>query len=347
MTESTCAPVETPATPSETPRETETRRRREVRREVTWRIEEKGLGAVTAMVEGDDAETCPPGRALAAAHIACHTALVLGGMWASRRPMRETEMRTFRLLAGLAARAGLSDEDAVCAMEAAVDELLSLVRRDAKSGPWNDRTWRPVVAGLEADAQSFAQTAAAELCAGIARQQEFDRDQSAVVRRILDGELVGDELVAAAATVGLDAAEPYGVALVVHRTNATQRLDQAVDMILEDVPGAIDLGFGDSLPIHWRVLLPVQSPGAWLSTRETLAEAAHSCGVLVIAPAAAASLADLPDVHDATVDDLADIVASCGYDKGIIDPACVVPPLHRREAAQLQLPTWPTAPAAA
>ncbi|HXA27288.1 MAG TPA: hypothetical protein VN193_00945, partial [Candidatus Angelobacter sp.] len=81
-------------------------------------------------------------------------------------------------------------------------------------------------------------------------------------------------------------------------------------------------------------------------TRQALAEAAHFCGVLVIAPAAAASLADLPDLHDATVDDLADIVASCGYDKGVIDPACVVPP-HRREAAQLELPTWPTAPAAA
>ncbi|HXA29326.1 MAG TPA: hypothetical protein VN193_11350 [Candidatus Angelobacter sp.] len=306
------------------------------------------MAAVVAMVEEDAAaDTCPPGRALAAAHIACHAALVLGGMWAYRRPMRESETRTFRLLAGLASRAGLSEDDAVSAMEAAMDELLGLARRDAKSGPWSERTWRPVVAGLEADAQAFAQTAAAELSAGIARQEEFDRDQSAVARRILDGELVGDELVAAAATVGLDAAEPYGVALVVHRTNATQRLDQAVDMIVEDVPGAVDLGFGDSLPIHWRVLLPVRSPGAWLSTREALAEAAHSCGVLVIAPTAAASLADLPDVHDATVDDLADIVANCGYDKGIIDPACVAPPLHRREAAQLELPAWPTAPAAA
>jgi hypothetical protein len=346
MAESTCAPVETSAKLTEAPRETETRRRREVRREITWHIEETGLGAVAAMVEGDDADSCPPGRALAAAHIACHTALVLGGMWASRRPMRETETRTFRLLAGLAARVGLSEEDMVSTMEAAMDELLGLVRRDAKSGPWSERTSRPVVAGLEADALAFAQTASAELCAGIARQQEFDRDQSAVVRRILDGELVGDELVAAAATVGLDAAEPYGVALVVHRTNATQRLDQAVDMVLDDVPGAVDLGFGDSLPIHWRVLLPVQSPAAWLSTREALAEAAQSCAVLVIAPAAAASLADLPDLHDATVDDLADIVASCGYDKGVIDPACVVPP-HQREAAQLELPTWPTAPAAA
>jgi hypothetical protein len=310
-------------------------------------MEEKGLAAVARMVEEDDAETCPPGRALAAAHIACHTALVLGGMWTYRRPMRETEARTFRLLAGLASRAGLSEDDVLSAMEGAMDELLGLARRDAKSGPWSERTWRPVVAGLEADAQAFAQTAAAELCAGIARQQEFERDQSAVVRRILDGELAGEELVAAAATVGLDAAEPYGVALVVHRTNATQRLDQAVDLVLEDVPGAVDLGFGDSVPIHWRVLLPIQSPGAWLLTRAVLAEAAHSCGVLVIAPAAAASLADLPDIHDAAVDDLADIVASCGYDKGIIDPACVAAPSHRRETGQLELPTWPTAPAAA
>jgi hypothetical protein len=300
----------------------EAHRRRAARQELTSGIEERGLQAVVRMVN-EDAPLRLGGRELSAAHIAYQSALVLGGMWTQRRPMRASETATFRILGGLAARAGLEEEQALSALEAATETMLAVVEGDGRHGPYGPRLAGVVVAGLRADARSFAETAEAELHIGLSVEGQFGHDLQGVLVGIVDGLIAADELAPAANVVGLDVSRPHGVVCLVHARGATERAAEAARAIVERVPFAVDLGLGDGLPIHRRVVVPHLTPGQWLDARTDVHDLAMRHGVLAVAPAAAPSLAGLLATYRRTAADLAATVGACGYQAGIIDPACI------------------------
>jgi hypothetical protein len=318
MADSTCVAAD----PRAERQAREAHRRRALRQELVSGIEEKGLAAVVRMVN-EDAPLRLGGRELASAHIAFQSALVLGGMWAQRRPMRTSEAATLRILGGLAARAGLDEDHALTAVEAATDAVLAVVERDSRYGPWSGRLARVVLAGLQADARSFTDAAAAELRNGLMVEGQFGRDLQGVLLGIVDGHINADELAATAGVVGLDVSRPYGVVCLLHLQGATDGLEAAAAAIVERVPYAVDLGPGDGLPIHRRLVIPHLTPGQWMEARTDLHDLATRHGLLAVAPAAAPSLVGLPGAYWRTATGLAATVAACGHETGIIDPACV------------------------
>jgi hypothetical protein len=227
MAQSTCALIEEVARPDTRAHRSaaERGRRREMRTAVTRDIEAKGLGAVMRVIS----ESCPRlgSVGMAAAHITCQTALVLGGMWTERRAMRPSEATTFHALSDLSGRAGLSEDDAVASVEAGWNELLSLVRQDARGGPWSDRTKAAMLRELEEEAQAFTVAATKELRLGLMSELPHGESRVGVLRRALDGRLVGDQLGAAATAAGLDASREHGVVLLVDTKGRTRALDDA------------------------------------------------------------------------------------------------------------------------
>lgn len=240
--------------------------------------------------------------------------------------MRASEVTTFRVLGDLATRARLSEEEAIGAMEAAWDELLGIARGAISGGMWSPRTGKAALRELEAEAQEFADRAATELRLGIAGEIGCGCDRIGVLLRVLDGRLVGEELGAAASKAGLDASRPHGIVLLVDRFGRTGPLDMAAVEVADEVADAVDLGLGDGLPVHRRLVLPRLTAAQWLEARTDLDHIGDRCGVLVVAPAAAPNLAGLGEGYRATVESLTATVADCGRTKGIIDPACVDAP---------------------
>jgi len=324
MAESTCVPVEEEAALDTRARRAaaERGRRREMRRDVTWGIEEKGLGAVMRLVNFDSSPRFG-GPGVAAAHITCQTALVLGGMWHERRDMRPSEATTFRVLGDLASRARLGEDDAVASVEAGWNELLGVVRRDARGGPWSDRTRDAVLTELETEAQAFTAAAAKELRLGMAGDLHHGEDRAGVLLRLLDGRLVGEDLGAAATAAGLDVSREHGLVLLVDQKSRTRVLDEAAQEVEATIPNTVDLGLGDNLPVSRRLVFPVLTHGRWIEARTNLHEIATKHGVLAVAPAVAPTLAKLGPLYRETERNLGSTLGGCGFNSGIVDPACV------------------------
>jgi hypothetical protein len=313
----------------------ERERRRAVRGELMWRIEERGLGAALELVNRD----APPvfgGKGVAAAQITCQAALVLGGIWHERRTIRPSEVATFRVLGDLAVRAQLSEDDAIGALEAASEALVRMVHGDSH-GAWTERSRAAVVGELEGEAEAFTDIAGRELRLGMAGETQFSSDRAGVVLRALDGRLTGDELGAAAAAVDLDASREHGLVVLVHATGRTSALEAAARDIEDRIPHAIDLGLADGLPIHRRLVFPVVTHGRWVEAREDLHDIASRHKVLAIAPEAAPTLAGLAETYRETERHLDRLVAECGYSTGIIDPACVVARVAAETAEALKV----------
>jgi len=323
MAQSTCALIEDMARPDTRAHRSaaERGRRREMRTAVTRGIETKGLGAVMRLISESGPRLA--GVGVAPAHITCQTALVLGGMWTERRAMRPSEATTFHVLGDLAGRAGLSEDDAVASVEAGWNELLSVVRQDARGGPWSDRTKVAVLRELEEEAQAFTVAATKELRLGLMSELPHGESRVGVLLRVLDGRLVGDQLGPAATAAGLDASREHGLVLLVDTKGRTRALDDAAHEVEDTIPNTIDLGLGDNLPVARRLVFPVVTHGRWIEARTNLHDIATKHGVLAVAPAVAPTLPHLALLYRETEQALAAVIEGCGFSSGIVDPACV------------------------
>ncbi len=342
MADSTCVVAPVPTGRSrERRREQEANRKDRVRREATAGLRDAAIGdAVDRIYRG------APGRlnrqAVAAAHISFQSALALAGMWEERRPMREGEAATFRMLGGLATRAGVTQEAALAAMNAGREIVVSRAQQGTKGGMWARRDGVAIAREFDEEARSFAEAVADELLAGLAAEAEFVHDQESVVLSVLDGTLRGEELGAAASAAGLDASRPHGIALLVSPVKRSADVAAAAAEARELVPHVLDLGPDDALPLHHRLAIPLLTPGQWLDARTILDDIGARHRVLVVAPAAAKSLEETRVLHQQTQFDLPWIVKACGFRHGIIDPACLAPQPVRAVAPPLvRLPRAP------
>jgi hypothetical protein len=305
-------------------RQQEVARRDRVRREVTRGLRDDVIGAITdLMYKGSPGRLTS--REAAVAHVTFQTALAVAGMWEERRPLRDGEAATFRMLGGLAARSGVTEAEALAGMDAGWELVLSRVRLATKGGMWSRRTGASTARGFEGEARQIADTAANELRVGLEAEAQFASDQAFVVQRILDGTLKERELGAAASAAGLDASRPHGIALLVSPVGRSGDVDAAATEAREAVPHILDLGPGDALPPHHRMVVPQITPAQWMETRTALHTIAQRHHVLVVAPVAAPTLASLRASHEQTEHGLGWVLAACGYHSGIIDPACVTP----------------------
>jgi hypothetical protein len=334
MTDSTCVAAPVPSgRSSEKRREQEARRRDRVRREATRGLRDDAVGEIV-----DRVYKGTPGRltrrSVAAAHISFQTALALAGMWEERRPMREGEAATFRMLGGLATRAGVTAEAALAAMDTGWEVVVGRARRGTKGGPWSHRDGASTACEFDREARAFAEAVTDELRAGLDAEAQFVHDQEYVVLCALDGTITGDELGAAASAAALDASRPHGVALLVSPVGRSADVAAAAAAVRESVPHVLDLGPGNGLPPHHRLVVPMITSAQWVEARTTLHDIGTRHHVLVVAPAAAPTLASLHDSHQLTHHGLGWTVATCGYRYGIIDPACLAPQAEFGEASR-------------
>jgi hypothetical protein len=342
MAESTCVEGGVSATSSrEHQRAVEAARRDRVRRTSVHGLRNMVVGGVIDLIYHDSPQRFGA-RGVALAHITFQTALALSGMWEERRAMRPGEAATFQMLGGLAARAGATVDDMQTALDAAWELVLGKVRGAIKGGPWARRTGVTVARQVEREAQAFASQVSDMLVRGFEAEDEFTADQAGVVLRILDGALAGDELGAAASAAGLDASRPHGIALLVSTSGSSADVEAVASEAVDRIPYLLDLGMGDNLPLHRRLVVPLVSPGQWLVARGALHEIAVRHHVLVLAPAAAPNLAGLRPSYEQTEHGAGWMLAACGTAYGIIDPACLMPqadgPAPSRQTALILAP---------
>jgi hypothetical protein len=235
--------------------------------------------------------------------------------------MTDGEVTTFRMLGGLAARAGLGIDAAVAAMGAGWELVLGQVRRQIKGGEWGPRTGASTARAFDQEARGFAETVALDLRAGLEAETAFVQDQESVMLGGLDATLDGPELDAAAAAAGLDLAAPYHLLLVVSPVGRTTDVDGAAAAVRELVPHVLDLGVGLGLPRHHRLVVPEITTAQWHAARDAVHDIAHRHRVLVVAPAVAPNLAALRTVHEQTTEALGRTLAACRQWSGLIDPA--------------------------
>jgi hypothetical protein len=256
--------------------------------------------------------------------------------------MREGEVSTFRMLGGLATRAGVTSEAALAAADAGWEVAVSRARRGTKGGMWSRRTGTATAREFDHEAREFADAVANELRAGMEAEAEFVHDQEYVALCAIDGTISGDELGAAASAAGLDASRPHGIAMLVSPVKHSADVAAAAAAARDLIPHVLDLGPGDGLPLHHRLVVPLITPAQWVEARTALHDIGARNHVLVVAPAAAPTLASLHASHEQTEHGLGWMVAACGYRYGIIDPACLAPQADTGRASRPA--TLPRAP---
>jgi hypothetical protein len=318
----------------------ERRLRRAVRKQLTLGIDAHCVDAVMRQCDGGAAPRAD-GRRLAALHIAAQTALALGWVWEGRRKMWKAEASTFRMLGGLAAREGLSEDDVLAAAGSGVDAAIAAARTDLENGPAPWRTQVAILDQLKAEAGTFATAVTTELRRGMQSPPPRGDVKESVLLRAIDGRLSDDALGAAAAAAGLDASREHGIVLLVHPEGSSAQLEAAADDIVSAIPGAVDLGLSDELPVARRIVFPVVTHGRWIEARTTLHDIATRHGILAVAPIQAPTLARLAAMHEATLRNLSSAVRGCGYGSGIIDPACVGPACAAEGASPAPVEDWP------
>jgi len=300
----------------------ERRLRRAVRNKLTAGIDAHCVDAVMRQHE----RNAPPqadSRHLAALHVACQAALTLGWVWDGKRTMCDAEASTFRLLGGLAVRAGLSEPEVITAATSGVEGAIAAATWDMENCQVSWRTRLAILDQLKSEAKAFTAAATEKLRQGRHSPPPLGGDKAAVLLRVLDGHLPDDALGAAATEVGLDAAREHGVVLLIHPEGSTAALEAAALAVEATIPDAVDLGLSGGSPVCRRVIFPVLTHGRWIEARTNLHDIATSHGVLAVAPIQAPRLAHVADTYRRTVRDLARVVEGCGYSSGIIDPACI------------------------
>jgi len=302
----------------------ERRLRRAVRKALTVRIDASCVDAVMQQFD-QDASPHADAHRLAALHVACQAALTLGWVWDSKRSMWNTEASIFRMLGGLAARAGLSEHEVMAALTSGIDRAIATARSNMENDSVPFRTWLGVLDHLKSEAEAFATEARKELRQGMEGPPPRGGDKVTVLKQLVDGRLPHEAVGAAAAAAGLDASREHGVALLVHPVGFAAPLEDAARDIEATIPGAVDLGLGAGLSTFRRVVFPVLTHGRWIEARTSLHDIATRHGVLAIAPIQAPTLGRLAETYQATQLDLARVVKGCGYTSGIIDPARVGP----------------------
>jgi hypothetical protein len=120
------------------------------------------------------------------------------------------------------------------------------------------------------EARDFAEAVAQELRLGLEAEAQFASDQAFVLQRVLDGTLTGEELGAAVAAAGFDIGMPHGIALVVSPLGRSGDVDAAAAEARDAVPHLLDLGPGDALPPHHRLVVPQRTPAQWIEARAIL-----------------------------------------------------------------------------
>ena len=318
----------------------EKRLRRAVRKQLTLGIDAHCLDAVLRQFDGEGA-LHSDGRRVAAVHIAGQTALTLGWLWEGRRTMWNAEVSTFRMLGGLAARAGLSEDDVLAAAGSGVDGAIGAARTDLENGPAPWRTQVAIFDQLRAEAGTFATAVTTELRRGMQSPPPRGDGKESVLLRAIDGRLSNDALGAAAAAAGLDASREHGVVLLVHPEGSPAELEVAADDVVSTIPGAVDLGLSDELPVARRIVFPVVTHGRWIEARTILHDIATRHGILAVAPIQAPTLARLARTYEATLRNLSSVVRGCGYRSGIIDPACVGPACAAEGTSPAPAEEWP------
>jgi len=318
----------------------ERRLRTAVRKALTVRIDTQCADAV---MQQFDQEATPhaDGHRLAALHVACQAALTLGWVWDSKRAMWNTEASIFRMLGGLAVRAGLSEDEVMAALTSGIDRAIATARTNMENDSVPFRTWVGVLDHLKSEAEAFATEAKKELRQGMEGPPPSGGDKATVLRHLVDGRLAHEAVGAAAAAAGLDASREHGVALLVHPGGFGAPLEDAARDIEATIPGAVDLGWGEGLTAFRRVVFPVPTHWRWIEARTNLHEIAIKHGVLAIAPIQAPILGRLAETYQATELDLARIVKGCGYKSGIIDPACVGPACAAEGVSPAPREEWP------
>lgn len=317
----------------------ERRLRTAVRNALTVRLDMRCLDAVMQQFDGD----APPhadAHRLAALHIACQAALTLGWVWDGKRSMWPTEASIFRMLGGLAARAGLSGHEATAALTSGIDRAIATARTNMENDSVPFRTWLGVLDHLKSEADAFATEANKELRHGMESPPSGGGDKVTVLRQLVDGRMPHEAIGAAASSAGLDASREHGVALLIHPGGFAAPLEDAARDIEAAIPGAVDLGLGEGLSNFRRVVFPVLTHGCWLEARANLHNIAIRHGILAIAPIQAPTLGRLAETCQATQMDLARVVRGCGYRRGVIDPARVGPACPAEGASPAPVEEW-------
>lgn len=317
----------------------ERRMRTAVRKDLTVRIDARCVDAVMQQFD-QDATPHADARRLAALHVACQAALTLGWVWDSRRSMSSTEASIFRMLGGLAVRAGLTEHEVTAALTSGIDRAIATARSNMENDSVPFRTWLGVLDHLKSEAETFATEAMKELRQGMAGPPPPGGDRVTLLRQLVDGGLAHEAIGAAAAAAGLDASREHGVALLVHPGGFGAPLEDAACEIEATVPGAVDLGWGEGLTAFRRVVFPVLTHGRWIEARTNLHDIAIKHGVLIIAPIEAPTLGRLAESYQATEQDLARIVRGCGYKRGVIDPTSVGPACPAEGTSPVPADEW-------
>lgn len=298
----------------------ERRLRRAVRKALTVGIDSHCVRAAMQQFDGVESPGADANR-LAALHVSCQAAVTLGWVWDGKRSMWNTEASTFRMLGGLAARAGLSEHEVLTALMSGIDSAIATARSHMENDSVPFRTLSGVLDHLTSQAEAFATDAKKELLQGMEPPPPGGEDKVTVLRQLIDGRLPHDAVGAAAAAAGLDASREHGVALLVHHHGYAAPLEDAAREIEAIIPGAVDLGLGEGLSNFRRVVFPVLTHGGWIEARTKLHAIAAKHGILAVAPIHAPTLVRLAETYQATQLDLTPIVNGCGYERGVIDPA--------------------------
>jgi len=317
----------------------ERRLRTAVRNALTVRIDTQCVDAVMQQFDQDASRQAEAHR-LAALHVACQAALTLGWVWDSKRSIWPGEASIFRMLGGLAVRAGLSEHDVMAALMSGIDRAIATARSNMENDSVPFRTWLGVLDHLKSEAEAFATEARKELRQGMESPPPRDGDKATVLKQLLDGRLRGEAVGAVAAAAGLDASREHGVALLVHPGGFAAPLEDAARDIEATIPGAVDVGWGEGLTAFRRVVFPAPTHGRWIEARTNLHEIATKHGVLAIAPIQAPPLGRLAETCQATEPDLARVVKGCGYTSGIIDPARLGPACPAEGASPAPAEEW-------
>ena len=318
----------------------ERRLRTAVRNALTVRIDTQCVDAVMQQFDQDASPQADAHR-LAALHVACQAALTLGWVWDSKRSIWPGEASIFRMLGGLAVRAGLSEHDVMAALTSGIDRAIATARTNMENDSVPFRTWLGVLDHLKSEAEAFATEARKELRQGMESPPPLGGDKATVLKQLLDGRLPGEAVGAVAAAAGLDASREHGFALLVHPGGFAAPLEDAARDTEATLPGAVDGGFGQGLTAFRRVVFPVLTHGRWIEARTNLHDIATKHGILAVAPIQAWTLGRLAEACQATELDLARVVKGCGYKSGIIDPACAGPACAAEGVSPAPREEWP------
>lgn len=267
--------------------------------------------------------------------IAYETARLIAQAWRYRRALRATDRPALRILGRLVAEAKLEGRDVEETVTNVYEVLIGAMTDHAQDATirWRQGLVDEVVDELAQEARTVGDEVVDVIRAGFLGAVETGPTSSStsgwlrVLLGALEGGLAGPELGVAASEVYLDVSVPYQVVLLVHPNDDTSVLDAAAQAAESEIARCVDLGLGDRLPLHRRLVIEALTPGVALAARTAIEVLGRQQGVMAIAPPPAPRLADIAAQYAETVEQLPATLDAAKGMLGCIDPTCFTEPL--------------------